>query len=101
MYAELEIKNTTLDNSILPWYNLQTVKAPAWYGSTVSSPKNTTITLGGGVRAGFAASKYQNQVYRYYKKADWVIGIIGGAMFLFFVVLYVPLHFFNECQKKR
>ncbi len=99
-YAEIEIRNTTMDDSLLPWNNFRKLSAPAWFGSTSSVPKNVTATQSG-VRVGISASRFQNQVYRYYKKADWLLGIIGGAMFLFYMVLYVPLHFFNSCQKRR
>lgn len=31
--------------------------------------------------------------YRYYKKLDWLLGIIGGAMLLFYIILWVPCNF--------
>ena len=67
-----------------------------------SSPKNSSsFTNGVGIRAGFVASRFQNQVFRYYKKVDWLLGIIGGAMFLFFIILYLPLYYLNQWSKQR
>jgi len=34
--------------------------------------------------------------YRYYKKLDWLLGIIGGAMLLFYIILWVPCNYINK-----
>jgi len=39
---------------------------------------------------------HQIVAYRYYKKLDWLIGIIGGAMLLFYIILWIPCNFINK-----
>ena len=34
--------------------------------------------------------------YRYYKKIDYILGLIGGAMLLFYLILWVPCNFINK-----
>ena len=85
-----------MDDSLLPWFNYKQKTYPAWYGSMQSIPRNTSNLNSTGVRNGFIASPFQNQVFRHYKKIDWLLGIIGGTMFLFFIVLYLPLYYINE-----
>ena len=94
------MRNTTMDDSLLPWFNYKQKTYPAWYGSMQSSPRNTSNLNSTGVRNGFIASPFQNQVFRHYKKIDWLLGIIGGTMFLFFIVLYLPLYYINQGLKQ-
>lgn len=89
-----------MDDSLLPWFNYKQRTGPAWYGTMLGAPKISSSTTLLGVRNGFVASRYQNQVFRYYKKVDWLLGIIGGAMFLFFIVLYLPFYYLNQWSKQ-
>lgn len=34
--------------------------------------------------------------YRYYRKLDWLLGIIGGAMLLFYIILWLPCNYVNR-----
>ena len=38
-------------------------------------------------------NKFSVTSYRYYKKLDWLLGIIGGAMLLFYIILWVPCNY--------
>ena len=40
--------------------------------------------------------RYNIQAYRYYKKLDWLLGIIGGAMLLFYILLWIPCSYINR-----
>jgi hypothetical protein len=58
--------------------------------------KNATALQAPLPKLNFVSSYYQNQVFRYYKKIDWLLGIIGGGMSLFFILLWIPLHYLNR-----
>lgn len=49
-----------------------------------------------GVQVTLTESKFSIIAYRYYKKLDWLLGIIGGAMLLFYIILWVPCNFINK-----
>jgi len=65
-----------------------------------ANARNITSVNSTGIRNGFIASRFQNQVFRHYKKIDWLLGIIGGTMFLFFIILYLPLYYINQWLKE-
>jgi hypothetical protein len=85
-----------MDNSIFPWITNYTLTTPAWFGVMQSNPETSAAVLSSSPRMIFINSLYQNIAYRYYKKADWLLGLIGGAAFLFFIILYIPCHFINQ-----
>jgi hypothetical protein len=49
-----------------------------------------------GVEVGFAPSDSNINSFRYYKKIDLMIGYIGGAMLLFYLILWVPFNYINK-----
>lgn len=49
-----------------------------------------------GIEVNFSLDQYSVMSYRYYKKLDWLLGIIGGAMLLFYIFLWVPCNFISK-----
>lgn len=39
---------------------------------------------------------YQLRTFRYYKKIDFLAGVVGGAMLLFYLILWVPFNYINK-----
>jgi hypothetical protein len=91
------VKNTTMDVSILPWNNYQTKSYISWNGQFLTSRLLGEISASkNGVEVGFAPSDDNINSYRYYKKIDLIIGYIGGAMLLFYLILWVPFNYINK-----
>ncbi len=38
--------------------------------------------------------------YRYYKKLDFILGMIGGAVFLLYLLFWIPLSYVNRTLQK-
>jgi hypothetical protein len=94
--AEIVVNNITMDYSIMPWTNMVYTSNLAWYGLQKGSSKTNTAVYSPLPRYGTIASTYQNLIFRYYKKEDWLLGIIGGGMFLIFLSMWVLCHHFNQ-----
>jgi hypothetical protein len=60
------------------------------------STKNTSNIFAPLPRFDTMASNYQNMVFRYYKKEDWMLGVVGGGIFLIHFMLWTICHTFNR-----
>lgn len=84
-------KSTHLDISIMPWLNNVTETTLIWLGKSQTFQINNPLDAASeGVKVYFTLNRYNLVSYRYYKKLDWLLGIIGGAMLLFYIILWVP-----------
>lgn len=87
-------KTTNMDISIMPWLNNITRNTLTWLGKSktvsVFDPINAASQ---GIEVYFSLDNYNIVSYRYYKKLDWLFGIIGGAMLLFYLILWVPCNY--------
>lgn len=98
-YTELFycIKNTTMDLSINPWINNQTRSNLVWLGQLENllqlGPESSAKM---GPSFAFTHSSSHMVAYRYYKKIDLLLGVIGGAMLLFYLILWVPFNYINK-----
>ena len=52
--------------------------------------------VGAGIEVNFSLHKFNIMAHRYYRKLDWLLGIIGGAMLLFYIILWVPCVYINK-----
>jgi hypothetical protein len=59
------------------------------------TPKNITSYSTAPPKAEFFSGNYQQQYYRYYDKVDKLLGIIGGGIFLLYLIFYLPCHYLN------
>ena len=91
------IRNTTMDLSIMPWRNSQNHSNIIWLGQLYNqgllTPEDAARE---GVYTYFTQESYQIRSFRYYKKIDFLVGIIGGAMLLFYLILWVPFNYINR-----
>lgn len=91
------IRNTSMDLSIMPWRNSKNVSNLVWLGEVYN-----LYLLSDQQAARYGATVYFNQemyqirTFRYYKKVDFLAGIIGGAMLLFYLILWVPCNYINR-----
>jgi hypothetical protein len=90
-------KTYVSDISIMPWWNNVTKSGLVWMGQTehyLSVDLTTAATLG--IETYFGIGPDGVITFRYYRKLDWLLGIIGGGMLLFYLILYVPCTFINR-----
>jgi hypothetical protein len=80
----------------MPWINNVTQNNLIWLGevNTIYYLDPGTAAING-IQVDFSLMNYSVVSYRYYKKLDWLLGIIGGAMLLFYIILWVPCNFVN------
>ena len=94
-------KKYNLDISIMPWANNLTTTGLVWLGRHFSLNQLTeTQVLSAGLEVDFTLYQYNIDAFRYYKKLDWLLGIIGGAMILFYILLWLPCIFINRTIHK-
>jgi len=91
-----------MDISIMPWVNNITEQGLVWLGKSmvIAQPSPTTSALNG-LEVDWSFDEYHIASYRYYKKLDWLLGIIGGAMLLFYIILWVPCNYINRNKHKK
>lgn len=53
-----------------------------------------------GIVADYTISVDYSYVYRYYKKLDFILGIIGGCVFLLFLIFWLPFSYVNRTLQK-
>ena len=88
------VKNYTLDNSIMPWSNNLTKNGLTWLGQSFTLGQfSVEASSFFGIEVDFSLNQYSVMSYRYYKKLDWLFGIIGGAMLLFYIIFWVPCNY--------
>ena len=91
-----------MDISVMPWLNNITEKGPVWLGRSQTlyqfSPTQSALN---GLEIDWSFDKYHIASYRYYKKLDWLLGIIGGAMLLFYIILWVPCNYISRTKHKK
>lgn len=80
--AELSVSNITIDYSELPWLNLTSFTTLSYFGNIKGAGVVSTALATAYPSVNVISSLYQYQIYRYYQKLDWLIGIIGGGAFL-------------------
>lgn len=92
-----QIRNTTMDISIMPWKNIKNVSNLVWMGEMYNALLLDPITAARyGVVVSISNYLYQLRTFRYYKKVDFLMGVVGGAMLLFYLILWVPFNYINK-----
>ena len=49
------------------------------------------------MQSAFTVTNGMQVAVRFYKKLDWLLGIIGGGMFLFYIIFWAVFNYFNRC----
>lgn len=86
-----------MDISVMPWKNYKDVTNLVWTGDLIND-----YVLGQydaaryGVEIMLTPGSKQLRAFRYYKKLDFLVGIVGGAMLLFYLMLWVPFNYINK-----
>lgn len=91
------MRNTTMDLSIMPWRNMKNASNMVWLGEIYNyyllDPESAARY---GVIVTMSEHLYQIRAFRYYKKVDFLLGVVGGAMLLFYLILWVPCNYINK-----
>jgi hypothetical protein len=86
-----------MDISIMPWNNFQTQSNLVWLGQIYNAVLLTLEDSGRyGASVYISEYIYQIRTFRYYKKVDFLVGVIGGAMLLYYLILWVPFNYINK-----
>ena len=86
-----------MDLSVMPWVDFTTASGLVWLGqSMLVSQQKGGQAVTNGIEVNFSLNKYNVIAYRYYRKLDWLLGVIGGAMLLFYIILWLPCSYLNR-----
>ena len=85
-----------MDYSIMPWTDMKYLSNLAFYGLQKATPKAAASIYTPLPRIDTIASDYQNLIFRYYKKEDWLLGVVGGSAFLIYLSLWIVCHCINQ-----
>lgn len=86
-----------MDISVMPWLNYQTKSHLIWLGQIYNYYLLSDDTAAkNGVELDVTYYTYQIRSFRYYKKVDFLAGIIGGAILLFYIIFWVPFNYINK-----
>jgi uncharacterized membrane protein len=89
-----------VDDSILPWWNNRTYTGVFWSGTAQGSVIPNSLLLSQGFATQYAIYNDYFYSYRYYKKLDFLLGMIGGAVFLLYLFFWVPFSYVNRTYQK-
>lgn len=93
-------KKYFIDDSILPWWNNRTYDNLFWAGKVSGSDGNQIMLESLGYFSDLYTFTEYRYSYRYYKKLDFILGMIGGAVFLIFLFFWVVFTYFNRTLQK-
>lgn len=94
------MRTTYSDISVMPWYNNLTMTNLYWSGRIAGTILDESTLSTYGPQSLLVPLKYQLIAFRYYKKLDWMLGVIGGGMFLMFLILWVPCSYISRSMSK-
>ena len=90
-------RNSTYEMSIYPGGDLNGQVNLVWLGDfTWQYILGTNEAASFGIGTYFNVDRNHLISYRYYKKIDYMFGLIGGAMLLFYLILWLPCNYINK-----
>ena len=98
--GELHEVESSLEFSVLPWRNARGRKSMIWYGLREGMAQERD-SYTDDIDWRLVASRYRTELYRYYRKIDWMIGVVGGGVFLLYLMFWLPCHFINQHIARR
>lgn len=72
----------------------------AWRGKTSGNPLPDNELLANGVGTFMAYDNTQTINYREYKKLDWLLGMLGGGIFIIYLIIWIPCKHVNLIKSK-
>jgi hypothetical protein len=93
-------KKYFVDDSILPWWNNRTYSNVYWAGKAGGADTSQQFVEVIGYFNDYWVFTEYIYSYRYYKKLDFILGMIGGAVFLIFLFFWIPCSYVNRTLQK-
>lgn len=91
------MRMTLMDDSIMPWRNNRNITLMSYSGNIVGlTALNTEIAATSGAQQTLRMSNSLEVAVRYYKKLDWLLGVIGGGMFILFAIFWVVFSYYSR-----
>lgn len=84
----------------MPWYNNITKIIPVWEGLSDGRALDESNAQIQGTATFIATQISQRIIFREYKKLDWLLGMLGGGIFLLYLIFWVPLNFISTLKQK-
>ena len=89
-----------MDDTIMPWYNNQTYEFMAWDGFLEPAFILEEDISYYGLGSFLYHYPKTEVIFRYYHKFDWLVGVVGGGIFLLFLIFWVPCNYINTVKQK-
>lgn len=81
----------------MPWWNNKNVTTMNWNGDFAGLAATTFNQVGlNGFKDSFKIVDKVQYAVRFYKKLDWLLGIIGGGCFLFYLIFRFIFGYYNR-----
>lgn len=84
----------------MPWWNNNTYTHLFWTGTSEGLDVQQQVIFTVGIFIDYFTDDEFRYSYRYYKKLDFLIGTIGGAIFLIFLMFWLPFSYINRTLQK-
>jgi hypothetical protein len=93
------VRVTLMDDSIMPWMNLRNVTTMNWNGDFEGKAALNFNEVGlSGFKDSLKVVDKVQYAVRFYHKLDWLLGIIGGGCFLFYVIFRFIFGYYDRCM---
>lgn len=93
-------KKYFVDDSILPWWNNRTYVNVYWQGKALGTDASAGTVVVYGFYSDYYVFTDYHYSYRYYKKLDFILGMIGGAVSLLYLMFWTVFSCINRTFQK-
>lgn len=86
-----------MDDSIMPWRNNRNLTLMSYSGNLkgTGALKLQAAAVSGAQQQLIISNSLEVAV-RFYKKLDWLLGVIGGGMFILFAICWVVFSWYSR-----
>lgn len=92
-----EMRTVLMDDSIMPWRNNRNLTVMSYSGNVkgTGALQLQSAALAGAQQQLIISNSLEVAV-RFYKKLDWLLGVIGGGMFILFAICWLVFSWYNR-----
>jgi hypothetical protein len=91
------LRTVLMDDSIMPWRNNRNITLMSYSGNLKGvTALNTQTAATSGTQQTLRVANSLEVAVRFYKKLDWLLGVIGGGMFLLFAIFWVVFSYYSR-----
>jgi hypothetical protein len=91
------LRTTLMDDSIMPWRNNRNLTLMSYTGNVKGTDAlNLQSAAVAGAQQMLRIGNTLEVAVRFYKKLDWLLGVIGGGMFILFAICWVVFSWYSR-----